>query len=333
MLKNRLLTLPFAALGLMLATSCGSSPHANDERFFLVATSIKLPYWQGALAGLNSAGSELKVAVQMVGPDNYDPAAEHAEFQKLLQRKPLPSGILISPADPGRLAPDIESAMRAGIPVITLDSDAESSQRLLFIGTDNYKAGSMGGQLAAKLLQGRGNVVILSMPEQLNLNQRLHGYQDAFATHPGIKISKVVDLKGDPRVAFDTTKELLGSKPPVDAIVCLVSFACPEVAEVVSRGHDAGKIIIIAMDTDQRTLDGIQKGTIAATVGQKPFTMAFHGLMLLDHYHHHPIQPLIADRASDSFSKVPAFVDTGATMIDKGNVATFLSQRQSSGGN
>jgi ribose transport system substrate-binding protein len=319
-----------AAAGFMFLTGCGSE-HAADEKYFLVATNIKLPYWQGALAGLNRAGEALKVGVAVAGPETYDPAAERAEFQKLVQRKPSPSGILISAADPAILAPDIDAAMRAGIPVITIDSDASSSRRLAFVGTDNYKAGSMGGQLTAKLLQGRGRVVVLSMPEQLNLNQRLLGYKEAFAAHPGIAVTKVVDIKGDPRIAFDTTKELLNSKEKPDAIVCLVSFACPEVADVVSREHMTGKIAIVAMDTDQRTLEGIQNGVIAATVGQKPFTMAFHGVMLLDHYHHHPLQPLIADRANDAFSQVPAFVDTGATLIDKGNVAQFLSQRQSSG--
>src|SRR5205814_3877195 len=114
--------------------------------------------------------------------------------------------------------------------VVTMDSDAVSSPRILFIGTDNYKAGMMGGQLTARLLQGKGNVVILSMPEQLNLNQRLQGYRDAFATHPQI-ITKVVDVKGDPRIAFDSTKELLDAKTKPGAFVCLVSFACAEVAE------------------------------------------------------------------------------------------------------
>jgi ribose transport system substrate-binding protein len=110
-----------------------------------------------------------------------------------------------------------------------------------------------------------------------------------------------------------------------------VSFACAEVAEVVNRENQAGKIVIVAMDTEKRTLDGIQSGVIAATVGQKPFTMAYHGVMLLDLFHHYPLQPLIANRVNDSASQVPAFVDTGATLIDKSNVASFLSQHQGSG--
>jgi ribose transport system substrate-binding protein len=319
-----------AGAGLLVLANCGRPEHAADEKYFLVATNVKLPYWQSALAGLSRASGKLKVAAEMIGPDTYDPAAERTELQKLLQRKPTPTGILISPADPNAISPDIDAALRQGIPVITIDSDAASSKRILFIGTDNYKAGTMGGQLAAKLLQGKGNVAVFTMPGQLNLDQRLHGYQDVFATQPKIKITRVVDIKGDPRMAFDSAKEILGGKTKIDAFVCLEAIACPEIAEVVGRENQVGKVVIVAMDTDQRTLEGIQKGVIAATVGQKAFTMAYHGVMLLDLYHHHPLQPLIADWADDSFSPVPAFVDTGATLIDKGNVSQFLSQRQSS---
>lgn len=326
---GRMLVFSGIAAGFVL-TGCASSPHAADEKYYLVATNIKLPYWQSALAGLNKAGAQLKVPVEFAGPDTYDPKAEQKELQSLIQRKPAPTGILISASDP-LLAPDIEAAMRQGIPVVTIDSDLVSGPRLLFIGTDNYKAGTIGGELTAKLLQGKGNVVVMTIPEQPNLNQRLHGYQDVFSAHPSMKVTQVIDMKGDSNVAFDATKGILESKQKVDAIVCLEAIACPEVAEVVSREHQEGKVVIVAMDTDQRTLEDIQKGVIAATVGQKPFTMAYFGVMLLDQFHHYPLQPLIADRVNDSTSPIPAFVDTGATLIDKSNVASFLNQNKGGG--
>jgi ribose transport system substrate-binding protein len=333
MLTSRQSLAIFGATGVLLAVAgCARSQHSADEKYYLVATNIKLPYWQSALGGLRRAAGDLNVAAQLVGPETYDPKAQQAEFLNLLHRDPKPSGILVSPADPALMGSDIQAAMQQGIPVITVDSDAAASQRLLFIGTDNYKAGTMGGQLTAKLLQGRGNVVIMGMPEQLNLSQRLRGYQDAFASHPQIKVLQVVNIKGDPVVAFDSTKELLASNTKVDAFVCLEAIACPEVAEVVNRNKLTGKIVIVAMDTDQRTLEGIQKGWIAATVGQRPFTMVYHGVMLLDQFHHHPLKPLIADWAHDPMSPIPVFVDTGATMIDKSNLSGFLTPTQASTG-
>jgi len=112
----------------------------------------------------------------------------------------------------------------------------------------------------------------------------------------------------------------------VDAFVCLEAIACPEIVEALSRRNITGKVIV-AMDTDPRTLEGIQKGTIAATIGQKPFTMAYVGLKMLDDLHHHPPGPLTNNWAQDPVSPLPSFVDTGATLIDKSNVGAFIQAR------
>ena len=312
--------LPAALLSL---TGCAGSAHAPGEKYILIAANTKIPYWQAALAGLSHAANEMKVKAEMNGPDTYDTKAEHDAFQSAVAQKP--AGILISAADAGVMTPDINAALGRGIPVITIDSDAPDSQRLFFIGTDNYNAGVLGGHLAAKLLDGKGNVVIFTVPGQNNLKDRLHGYQDVFAEHPGIKVVQVVDMKGDPTVVFDTTKTMLEGKTKVDAFVCLEAIACPEVGEVVNRANMAGKVTVVAMDTDQRTTDWIQKGVISATIAQKPFTMAYYGAKLLGDLHLHPPTPLTRNWAQIAMSPIPTFVDTGSFILDKGNVGAFLS--------
>ncbi|MEP6756815.1 MAG: sugar ABC transporter substrate-binding protein, partial [Chthonomonadales bacterium] len=73
-----------------------------------------------------------------------------------------------------------------------------------------------------------------------------------------------------------------------------------------------------------RTLEGIRKGIITATIGQKPFTMCFFGVKMLDDLHHHKPVQLDKKWSDDSFSPIPSFVDTGATLIDKSNVDAFI---------
>jgi len=207
-----------------------------------------------------------------------------------------------------------------------MDSDVEGSRRLFFIGTDNYKAGTMGGKVLARALHGKGNVVVYTMPDQANLHERLHGYQDLLAAFPQIKITKIVDIKGDATLAYDSTKNILDEgSGKVDAFVCLESLGCAEVANVLDRRHVLGKVVI-AMDTSPNTLEWIQKGGITATIGQKPFTMAFVGVKMLDDLHHHKLAKLDGDWAQDSFATIPSFVDTGETLIDKNNVDAFVKK-------
>jgi len=220
------------------------------------------------------------------------------------------------------LQPDIDAAVAQGIPVISIDSDDPASKRLLFIGTNNHQAGLTGGRLAAKLTGGKANVVVYTIPNQPNLEERMHGYKDAFAENPGMKIVQVVDMKGEEGTTFDATKAILGdAKIKPDAFVCLEAIACKVVADVLNREHATGKVVV-AMDTDHGTLDWIQKGVINATIAQKPYTMAYFGLQLLDDIHHSKTPQQTG--ANNTFDTLPAFVDTGTTMVDKSNVDEYI---------
>jgi ribose transport system substrate-binding protein len=316
-------------LGILLVflISCGTG-HDADEKYYLISNNIKIPYWQAGGAGLFQAAAQLKVLSEFAGPDTYDAKAEQQAFQQAVQSKA--TGILVSVADPALMKDDIDRAIAAGIPVITVDSDAPSSKRLFFIGTDNYHAGQIGGQRLAKEINGKGNVVVFTIPEQANLKERLRGYRDALEATPGIKITRVVDMKGDSRVAFDTATEILGNdkKEHVDAFVCLEALSGKEVATVLSQ-HEVKDKIIIAMDTDDKTLEWIQKGVIAATISQKPYTMSFVGLKMLDDLYHHKLSTLTNDWAKDSFAPIPAFVDTGSALVDKTNVDALIAASKS----
>ncbi|MGA2137141.1 MAG: substrate-binding domain-containing protein [Bryobacteraceae bacterium] len=317
----------FCGGALTWLAGCGSSPHAPTEKYYLVATNVKIPYWQSANSGLLRAAQQIGVKAEMAGPDTFDPKAEHDAFQQVLADKVKPSGIMVSVADPGVMQADIDAAIGQGIPVITVDSDASASKRLTFVGTDNYKAGTMGAQLAVKQLQGKGNVVIYTMPEQANLKDRLRGYHDVLEAHPGIKIIDTVDVKGDPRIAFDRTQDMVDKKTmdKVQGFICLEAIACPEVADVLDRNKVSGKVVV-AMDTDQRTMDWIKKDRIAGTIAQKPFSMGFVGLGLLDSMHHYPPNPLDKPWAQDPQSVVATFIDTGEVLVDKSNVDSFISE-------
>ncbi len=324
---RRMIPILFCGGALTWLAGCGSSPHATTEKYYLVATNIKIPYWQNANAGLTRAAQQIGVKAEMVGPDTFDPKAEHDAFQHAMAEKIKPAGIMVSVADPAVMQPDIDAAIAAGVPVITVDSDAPTSKRLTFVGTDNYKAGMMGAQLAVKQLQGKGNVVIFTMPEQANLKDRLHGYHDGFEGHAGIHIEEVVDIKGDARIAFDHTQEMVDKKTigKIDGFICLEAIACPEVADVLDRNKVSGKVIV-AMDSDPRTLDWIKKDRIAGTIAQKPFTMGFVGIPALDTLHHYPPTPLDKVWALDPQSPVATFIATGEMLVDKSNVDAFISE-------
>ena len=310
-----------ASVAVSISLLSGCSRHDNNERYILVTVLTKLPYWQTAAAGLAKAGAQYGVKVDVRGPETFDVQAQVKEFRDAMALKP--AGILVSVADTAAMQPVINEAIEAGIPVITIDADAPASKRLYFIGTNNLQVGRMGGQRVVEKLHGKGNVVFYKFP-QTNLDERLKGYKDVFADHPAIKVVEVFNTNGESGNAFDRTQHWLTEKgvDHIDAFICLDSSAAKDVAEAVRRNNATDRLII-AMDTEEATLNLIKSGLIDSTIAQKPFTMAFYGLKALDDIHHYPVD-LKRDFATDSFSPFPRFVDTGVSLVDKVNVDLYI---------
>ena len=320
-----------ACVATLILAGCSANSSNDGGKYYLISAQVRLPYWQLAGAGFTEAAKQLHLQAEFVGPETYDPKAQQLQFEKILGSKP--SGILISVANAELMKADIDAAVASGVPVITMDADSPASRRLLFIGTDNYHAGAMGAMVAAKELHGKGNVVVFTIPAMSNLNDRLRGYRDTFAAYPGIKITEIVDISGNPRLAFHAIERIAASDElkKVDAFICLEAAGGKNVAEALDEHHVSGKTVV-AMDTDDETLAWIKKGVIAATVAQKPYTMSAIGLAMLSDLHQNPPRPFGQDWRTTPFSPVPAFVDTGATLVDKSNVDSFLASQKSAPG-
>jgi len=316
-----------ALLAVVLPLLAGCTRHSKSEQYYLIATNTAVPYWKTAADGFAAAGAEYGVSVDTRGPAGLNPQAEVDEFKAMVARKP--AGILVSVANAKLMGPEIDAAIAAGIPVITMDSDAPESKRLYFIGTNNLQAGRLGGSRVAARLNGKGNVVFFTNPGQPNLDERLKGYQDVFAGFPGIKVVEVFDIKADPGTALDQAGVYLARTGPakVDALICLDSRSGSNVAEALKR-RNATDRLLIAMDTDIDTLHLVGDGTIDSTISQKPYTMAFLGLKALDDIHHYPVKPLGTEFALDPYSPFPSFIDTGVSLVDKSNLDPILKKEE-----
>ena len=307
-------------LSVAIFSSCQKPFHEETERYIFVAANTSLPYWQEAKAGFMGAARGLGVKAEFTGPDTYSPQDELEAFQKAVDKHP--SGIAVSPARPEAFKDAIDAAVKSGIPVVCVDSDAPESRRILFVGTDNYQAGLISGKRIAELVHGDGRVIVITIPGQLNADERVRGITEAFKKYPKIKIGRTLDDKGDPRSANDQISALIDAKEKIDGIVCVEASGGPGAAEALHRLNLDGKIPIVAMDKTPETLDFIARGVIAATVSQKPYTMAFYGLRFLDDLHHNIVHEF-KDWQTAPASPLPARVDTGTAVIDADNLAAF----------
>jgi len=302
-----------------LLSGCAQNPHQKD-RFVAVAMNINLPYWQEAQAGFKDAARQLGVKVEFVGTPDFNPPEQKRLFDLVVASRP--SGILVSPSDANLLKPSINAAIQQGIPVLCFDSDSPESQRLLFVGTNNYEAGRRGAQLLGKLLAGKGSIAFLTISGQYNLEERLRGYQDGLKAYPGIKSVATIDDKGDPGLANDLVTKTWAEHPDLKAFVSVESTGGRSAAEVAYRLNRLAQITILAFDKDEETLYWIGQGGISATIAQKRYTMTFYGLKFLDDLHHNFLREFKDWRAAP-VSPLPAVLDTGIAVIDRSNLEAF----------
>jgi ribose transport system substrate-binding protein len=320
---NRMLSKLILSLAGVFALSMGACQtpyHQPEEHYILVTTNTNLPYWQEAQAGLTDVGKLMGVKVEMTGPPSFSPADELTAFQQAVAQKP--AGILVSVSNPALFKESIDKAIEQGIPVICVDADAPDSKRVLFIGTDNFRAGQESGKRMGELLKGQGNLVIIGLSGQLNVEERARGVNEALKKYPGIKILQTIDDKGDARNAYDAISALQQGKNKLDGIICLEASGGAGATDALHRLDATGKVKVVAFDADPETLDWIQRGAISATVAQKPYIMSYYGVRFADDLHHNVVHEF-KDWKTAPAAPLPTFVDTGTAIIDAGNLAAF----------
>jgi ribose transport system substrate-binding protein len=310
----------FIFVGAVLIAACAKPYHQENERYVFVATNIGLPYWQEARAGFLDAAKTLGVKGELTGPTGYAPNAELGVFRQTVEEQP--TGICLSAARPELFQADIDKAVAAGIPVICVDADAPDSKRLLYIGTDNFKAGRESLKRMAALLSNKGSIVVITIPGQRNLDDRVAGVADALKNFPLIKLTKILDDKGDAKSASDQVSEMIQKKEKIDGIICLEATGGSGAAGALHSANMEGKMPIVAFDNDPETLDWIDRGAITATITQKPYVMSYYGLKLLDDLHHNAVHQF-KDWRTALAAPMPTFVDTGTVAVDKSNLQMY----------
>ena len=116
---------------------------------------------------------EYGVSVDTRGPAGLNPQAEVDEFKAMVARKP--AGILVSVANSKLMAPEIDAAIAAGIPVITIDSDSPESKRLYFIGTNNLRGWATGREACGGAVEWQRKCGVLHQPGAAESGRTVEG--------------------------------------------------------------------------------------------------------------------------------------------------------------
>ena len=279
-MKKKLALLMAVAL-LLGCLSIGSAAFAAEEELYsMVVFSKGSEYFNWTYAGFSAAAAAIgeNIKTELVGPAEVDAAAEAKAVEQLIAKRP--NGIVVTSADSATLIPSINKAMAAGIPVVGFDVDSPDSDRLGFVGTDNYTFGSVAADIAADLVGGSGEVAILYVPGNVDLEKRLNGFKDTCAEkYPDLKVVAELNHEGEVVKAETVTLALLQSKQDVDVIFVTEGLGATGVASAVRSMGLGDSVKIIASDFNTSTNELMTSGEVAATIVDDPYFIGWHAFL------------------------------------------------------
>ncbi|QEG32751.1 sugar-binding protein [Bythopirellula goksoeyrii] len=305
----------------------GCSDSADERPQFAFVTNGVASFWNIAAAGSKAAAKEAGVAVTVVMPDGL--TDQTRKLEDLITRGI--DGIAVSPINSANQTDILNKAAEATI-LITQDSDAPESNRLAYIGMDNYAAGLMCGRLVREALPEGGEVMLfIGRLDQDNAQLRRQGCIDAIVGRepdstrrdpPGASVLSEdgkYNILGTLTDRFDRAKakanveDAITRYPNISAMVGLFVYNPPAILEALERTDMLGKVQVIGFDEDESTLQAIQDGNAIGTVVQDPYKYGYESIRLLVGLNSGEESNLPADR----------FVDVPPRTIKKENLETF----------
>jgi ribose transport system substrate-binding protein len=303
------------ALAALLAAAMTAAP-AQDAKKSTIAVIPKgttHEFWKSVHAGAVKASRELGVEIIWKGPLKEDDRdAQISVVEDFVSRGV--QGIVLAPLDDTALRPAVRNAVNAGIPVVIFDSDLKGGEYTSFVATDNLNGGQLAGERVAKLLGGKGKVVMLRYAEgSASTMNREKGFLDAIAKYPDIKVVSENQYGGATTESAQKASENLlaplkgaDGKLTIDAIFTPNESTTFGMLRCLQDAGLAGKVRFVGFDSSAKLVEALRTGEIDGLVLQNPFNMGYTGVKTL--------------AAHLKGGKVEKRIDTGAALATKENM-------------
>ena len=282
----------------------GDAGSTDGRRSVAFVTNQIADFWKIAEAGANDAAKEFDLDVEVVMPPEATAVVQKQKVEDLLTAGV--QGVAISPLDADNQVEWINS-IGEKVPLITHDSDAPQSNRLMYIGMDNYAAGRACGELVLKAIPDGGNVLLaIGRLEQDNSKYRRQGVIDVLlgrddrnaayykeqpdAWDPvdgeiaGDKYTVVATLldQGKAEVGLAKAEDALNTYSDLKAMVGLFEYNPPALYQALKKANKVGEIALIGFDENDVTLQAIKDGECIGTVVQNPYMYGFESVRVLN---------------------------------------------------
>lgn len=264
-------------IALLLATLSGcEQPAANNagqpnatatKKIGVTLLTREHQFYKDLEAGLKDEAAKRGYEL-IVQSGDMDLAKQQSQIENFIVQKV--AAIVVCPADTKGIAPAIEKANAANIPVFTADIAASGGKVVSHVASDNVQGGRIAAEYVAGLLKDGGEVGVIGQPEVQSTIDREKGFKEEMAKHANIKIVATLNGGGVRDRATKAADDMLQGNPNLKAIFAINDdSALGALASAETRG--VKDLIIVGYDATPEAVAKIQSGSmLKADVAQDP---------------------------------------------------------------
>jgi ribose transport system substrate-binding protein len=270
-------TLPLLLVTCLIAalTGCGTSPvpdqapeaAAGGRLFGVTYQTMNNPFFvdldEGLRAVIEARGDRL-----ITLDAQWNSLKQKNDVSDLILQEA--SGIFINPVNWEGIKGSLLQAKRKNIPCIVVDAPAKDMDLVLCtVASDNVEAGRLACRALAKV-DPNAQVVILHLSVNKACIDRVAGFEEEVANHPGMKVLDIQEGKGTTEGGRPVMRDLLGRYPDLNAVFPIND---PSALGAISALESAGKldqVTVVTVDGSQEGIKAIQSGKLLSTSAQFP---------------------------------------------------------------
>ena len=272
-----------AIVALIALAGCGKKSDGKTFSIAVIPKGTTHEFWKSIHAGAMKAQQELAakgVAVEVIwkGPLREDDRDQQIQVVENFTSRKV-SGIVLAPLDSQALVNPVVNAVQAGVPVIVMDSGLKSDKQISFVATDNFKGGQLAGEHMAKLLGGKGNVILLRYAVgSASTEEREKGFLETLGKFPEIKLISADQYAGPTReTSYQASQNLLNRfGNEVNGIFCVNENSTIGMTKALRDiGKAGGKVKMIGFDSGSQSVLDLKNGDVQALTVQNPLLMGY----------------------------------------------------------
>ena len=266
-------------LAALLLSACGHTEgRAAQYKIYLIKKSTSTEFWRSVFAGANAARAEYNVNLVIRGPDteeNY--AGQNMYIQEAVRNHA--DAIVFSAISYTENAAAIDEAAEAGIKIVVIDSDVNSSRVSARIGTDNIQAGRITAAAALDTDEQHLSVGIVNFAQfSRNGEEREIGLREQLEKDPRVEEICTVNSLTDHDAARESATELLREHPEINILIGLNEPLGVGVAEASEELKLKDRVRVISFDSNIRCIELLRHGDVSALIVQNPYAMGYLGV-------------------------------------------------------